>query len=244
MQILFKLPVKALIHNTKIYFSDDKKLYASLKNVIGFVPGNITLYKQAFRHRSACKDKNQISNERLEFLGDAVLSGIIADYLFKRFPFKDEGFLTKMRSKIVSRAQLNQLAKKLGINDFVERSGETGLRNSSVFGDAFEALIGAIYIDKGFRVANKFIIERVIKPHLDLDEVEQKETDFKSKLIEWAQKEKVPFEFRVTDEVKSGNDKQFAVEVLLNNTVKGKGMHYSKKRAEQLAAEEAYGVLV
>ena len=211
--------------------------------MLGFYPKSIDIYKQAFRHRSVCKDKNLANNERLEFLGDAILSAVIAEYLFKRFPFRDEGFLTKMRSKIVSRNQLNQLAKKLGINMLLEKSGDNGMRNSSVNGDAFEALIGAIFIDKGFASAHNFILNRVVKPHLDLDEIEQKETDFKSKLIEYAQKEKVPFEFRVIDEIGNGQEKQFSVEVLVNNAVKGKGLHFSKKRAEQIAAEEAVNSL-
>ena len=234
----------SILKKTKIYFSDDKKLYRSLKNVLGFFPKNIELYKQAFRHRSVCRDKKQSNNERLEFLGDAVLSAVIGHYLFTRFPFKDEGFLTKMRSKIVSRVQLNQVARKLGINEFLETNGENGMRNSSVNGDAFEALIGAIYMDKGYKVAGDFILNRVLGPHLDIDEIEQTETDFKSKFIEWAQKEKVPFEFRVREEVGNGPDKQFIIELVFNNEIKGTGQHFSKKRAEQIAAEAAMELVV
>jgi ribonuclease-3 len=233
----------SLLNTTRAFFSDDKKLYRSLKNVLGFYPKNIDLYKQAFRHRSACRDKKQANNERLEFLGDAVLSAVIGHYLFMRFPFKDEGFLTKMRSKLVSRTQLNQVAKKLGINGFVETNGDSGMRNSSVNGDAFEALIGAIYIDKGYKTASHFILKRVLAPHLDMDEIEQTETDFKSKFIEWAQKEKVPFEFRLKEEVGNGPDKQFIIELVLNNEIKGMGQHFSKKRAEQIAAEVAMELL-
>ena len=214
-----------------------------MKNILGFYPKNIDLYKQAFRHRSACKDKKQANNERLEFLGDAILSAVIGHYLFMRFPFKDEGFLTKMRSKIVSRAQLNLVAKKLAVNTFVETNGDSGMRNSSVNGDAFEALIGAIYLDKGYKIANHFILNRVLSVHLDIDEIEQTETDFKSKFIEWAQKEKVPFEFRMREEIGNGPDKQFIIELVLNNEIKGMGQHFSKKRAEQMAAEEAMVVL-
>ncbi|MBI2272009.1 MAG: ribonuclease III [Bacteroidetes bacterium] len=233
----------SFLNKTRAYFSDDKKLYRSLKNILGFYPKNIDLYKQAFRHRSACKDKKQSNNERLEFLGDAILSAVIGHYLFMRFPFKDEGFLTKMRSKLVSRTQLNLLAKKLGISAFIETNGDSGMRNSSVSGDAFEALIGAIYLDKGYKVANLFILKRVLSVHLDIDEIEQTETDFKSKFIEWAQKEKAPFEFRMREEVGNGPDKQFIIELVLNNEVKGMGRHFSKKRAEQMAAEEAMVLL-
>ena len=233
----------SFLNKTRAYFSDDKKLYRSLKNVLGFYPKNIELYKQAFRHRSVCKDKSQANNERLEFLGDAILSAVIGHYLFMRFPFKDEGFLTKMRSKLVSRTQLNHVAKKLGINTFVETNGDSGMRNSSVNGDAFEALIGAIYMDKGYKVADHFILNRVLSPHLDIDLIEQTETDFKSKFIEWAQKEKVPFEFRVKEEVGTGPDKQYVIELVWNNEIKGTGQHFSKKRAEQIAAEAAIELL-
>ena len=228
-----------MINRIKAALSAQKKLYRSLKNVLGFYPKNIELYKQAFRHRSACKDKKLANNERLEFLGDAILSAVIGDYLFKRFPYRDEGFLTKMRSKLVSRVQLNQVAKKLGINNFVETNGDSGMRHSSVNGDAFEALIGAIYLDKGYKAASHFVLDRVLSPHLDIDIIEQTESDYKSKFIEWAQKEKVPFEFRVKEEVGSGPDKQFLVELVVNKEVQGKGKHFSKKRAEQMAAEEA-----
>ncbi|MCC6691571.1 MAG: ribonuclease III [Bacteroidia bacterium] len=227
----------------RLFFSSDKKLYKSLKNSLGFYPSNINLYKQAFRHRSVCSDKTQSNNERLEFLGDAVLSAVIAHYLFMRFPFKDEGFLTKMRSKIVSRTQLNQLAKKLGITNFIKTNGDNNLLNSSINGDAFEALIGAIYIDKGFKTANDFILNTVLLPHLDVDKIEQTETDFKSKLIEWAQKKKTPFEFRVKEEIGTGISKQFIVELLIDSEVKSLGQHYSKKRAEQIAAEAAMALL-
>lgn len=233
----------SILKKTKIYFSREKKLYRSLKNVLGFYPKNIDLYKQAFRHRSSLKSKKQPNNERLEFLGDAILSSVIAHYLFIRFPFKDEGFLTKMRSKLVSRTQLNQLARKLGINEFVETNGDSGMRNSSVNGDAFEALIGAIYLDKGYKKAKDFILKRVVSVHLDVEEIEQTETDFKSKFIEWAQKEKVTFEFRIKEEVGNGPDKEFIVELLVNSEAKGTGRHFSKKRAEQIAAEMAMTAL-
>jgi ribonuclease-3 len=227
------------LNKIKIYFKGDKKLGRSLKNMLGFYPDNIELYKQAFRHRSVCKDKKMANNERLEFLGDAIINAVIGHYLFTRFPFKDEGFLTKMRSKIVSRSRHNQVAVKLGIAAFVEVNAERGMRNSSIHGDAFEALIGAIYLDKGYQTANKFISERIIETHMDMDEIEKKETDFKSKFIEWAQKERVPFEFRMKEEVGHGPDKQFIIELFFDNEIRGLGRHFSKKRAEQMAAEEA-----
>ena len=208
-------------------------------NVLGFYPLQIELYKQAFRHRSATRDTNKPSNERLEFLGDAVLSAVVGHFLFLRFPFKDEGFLTKMRSKLVSRAQLNQVARKLGIEQLLEIVGEKGMYNTSISGDAFEALIGAIYLDRGYSFAYRFIIDRVISIHLDIELIENTETDFKSKFIEWAQKEKYTYEFRVKEEVGTGSEKKYCIELFCNGEIKGVGTHFSKKRAEQLAAEEA-----
>lgn len=224
-----------------IYFSKNKQLYQSLKNILGFYPGNISLYKSAFRHKSAAhkiKEGVKDSNERLEFLGDAILSAVVADYLFKKFPYKDEGFLTKMRSKIVSRSQLNQLAVKLGIKELVESSLDKGGKNISINGDAFEALIGAIYLDKGYTTASNFILHRFIQHHIDIDEIETKENDFKSKMIEWAQKEKKRLQFRF-EEITVDQEKQYIIQLIIDNEVFGKGQHFSKKRAEQIAAEEA-----
>lgn len=224
-----------------ISFSPDKKLYYSLRNILGFYPANIALYKQAFRHSSVAheiKDGIKDSNERLEYLGDAILSAVIAHHLFTLFPFKDEGFLTKMRSKIVSRMQLNQLSVKLGLNKLIDSNLEASY-NSSVNGDAFEALIGAIYLDKGYSTTHQFILTRIIRYHIDMDEVETKETDFKSKLIEWAQKEKKEVRFVVATELGTGYQKQFVIEVVIEGEVIAKAQHFVKKKAEQHAAEQA-----
>lgn len=230
-----------MFHWIRIYFSPDKKLYSSLKNILGFYPGNISLYKQAFRHSSAAQEVKKgvkDSNERLEYLGDAILGAVIAEHLFVLFPFKDEGFLTKMRSKIVSRSQLNQLSVKLGINKFIEASLERGSQSNSINGDAFEALIGAIYVDKGYLVSRDFILNRIVKNHIDMEEVEHKETDYKSRLIEWAQKEKKELRFVLAEEIGEGNDKQFLVEVTIDGAPKGRMQHFSKKKAEQFVAEK------
>lgn len=228
-----------------ISFSPDKKLYYSLKNILGFYPDNIALYKQAFRHSSVAneiKEGFKDSNERLEFLGDAILGAVISEYLFKTLPYKDEGVLTKMRSKIVSRFSLNQLSVKLGINMFIEKN-INGSTSHSISGDAFEALIGAIYIDKGYEIITQFILDRIVRNHIDLNELENKETDFKSKLVEWAQKEKKDLKFSLVEEIGSGNDKQYVVQIIFDNVVFGKATHYSKKRAEQLASEATCNML-
>lgn len=209
--------------------------------MLGFYPKNIDLYKLAFRHKSAAQEvKHGIkdSNERLEYLGDAVLSAVIAHYLFQTFPYKDEGFLTKMRSRLVSRAQLNKLAMKLGIDQLIESNVDGNPRNKSINGDAFEALIGAIYLDRGYAIAQKFIVNRILRHHIDIDEVESTETDFKSKLIEWVQKEKKEVRFEVLEEIGTGHEKQYLVEVVIDSKHYGRGQHFSKKKAEQSAAEE------
>ncbi|MCE3281134.1 MAG: rnc [Bacteroidetes bacterium] len=227
----------------RAYFSPEKKLHTSLKNILGFYPDNISLYKLAFRHSSAAKNiKKGVkdSNERLEFLGDSVIGTVVADYLFKKFPYKDEGFLTKMRSKMVSRAKHNQIAMKLGLNQLIEANNDRfGSKPSSINGDAYEALIGAIYLDKGYKFAQKFILNRIINVHIDMDEVETKEVDFKSKFIEWAQKEKKEFEYETVVDGTTVPDKQFVLNLLVDGEIVGHAQHLSKKRAEQLASEDA-----
>jgi ribonuclease III len=214
-----------------------------LRNLLGFYPTNISLYKLAFRHSSAAKQikkglKN--SNERLEFLGDSVIGAVIAEYLFKKFPYKDEGFLTKMRSKMVSRSQHNQIALKMGLNKFIESNNDRfGGKPSSINGDAYEALIGAIYLDKGYKAVQRFLLTRIINVHIDMDEVETKEVDFKSKFIEWAQKEKKEFSFETREDPAGSPDKQFLIELVVEGKVVGHAQHFSKKRAEQIAAEHA-----
>lgn len=220
----------------------EKKLRSALKNTLGISPKNISLYVQAFRHNSIAKEiKEGIkdSNERLEYLGDSILSAVIAEYLFRKFPYKDEGFLTKMRSKMVSRDHLNQLAVKLGLNKLLSLTNDPNLKFSSMNGDAFEALIGAIYIDKGFYAVQDFILNRILKFHVDVEKILLTETDFKSKLIEWSQREKQEVRFAIIDETGSGYDKQFVMAVQIQGETIGQAQHFSKKKAEQLAAEAA-----
>lgn len=227
----------------RVYFSPEKKLHSSLRNILGFYPVNISLYKLAFRHSSAAQQIRKgvkDSNERLEFLGDSVIGTVIADYLFKKFPYKDEGFLTKLRSKMVSRATHNQIAVKLGLNKFIEANNDRfGTRPTSINGDAYEALIGAIYLDKGFSFAQQFILTRIINVHIDMDEIETREVDFKSKFIEWAQKERKEFRFETIVDGMAAADKQFELQLSVDGVVMGTAQHISKKRAEQMVAEQA-----
>ncbi|MBA3898940.1 MAG: ribonuclease III [Bacteroidetes bacterium] len=223
-------------------FSPHRKQYRKFKNLLGFYPGNLNLYEKAFRHRSVVTNDYLPSNERLEFLGDAILGAVVSHFLFQRFPFKDEGFLTKLRSRIVSRENLNSLALKLGLQNLVEKVQDRRMSSKSVYGDAFEALIGAIYIDKGYDFTKDFILNRIVKFHLDIEEFEQKDLDFKSKLINHCQKEKKLFQFKTLEEGPA-HDKVFKVVVVVDQVVLGKGADNSKKRAEQKAAEVACAAL-
>ena len=221
--------------------SSDKKLEQTIRLVCGFSPSNISLYKQAFRHVSVAteiKDGKKNSNERLEYLGDAILGAIVAEYLFQLFPFKDEGFLTQVRSRIVNGAQLNKLASKLGIDKLIQ-CDLRGNIPGSMNGDAFEAFIGAIYLDKGFKNTQKFVVERIIKIHLDINEIENTDTDFKSKLINYCQREKKKLNFNLLEEIGKGPKKEFVISVEIEGKEIALSQHTSKRRAEQRAAELA-----
>ena len=230
----------------RAYFSADRLLINGIKNIFGYYPGNIFLYKLAFQHRSAALqggNGNKLSNERLEYLGDAILGAIVADYLFKLFPFKDEGFLTEMRSKMVSRVQLNKLSHKLGIDSYIQTATDNNNHFRSIKGDAFEALIGAIYLDKGYEFTRRIVIGKIIKYYFDIDDLENTDTNFKSKLIEWSQREKRTVEFVVIKEKGTGYNKQYIVEARIDKVAMGEGCDFSIKGAEQSASEKAWTAL-
>jgi ribonuclease-3 len=192
-------------------------------------------------HRSVSQEAQngvKINNERLEYLGDAILDAVTADFLFKTFPTKDEGFLTEMRSKIVSRVQLNKLSQKLGLDHLVQLDPSGIYR--SFRGDAFEAFVGAVYLDKGYGFTRNLLVERIIKHYFNMDELVSQEVNFKSKMVEWAQREKKQLQFQVVDEVGTGYKKQYIVEVLVDEAPVAQGRDYSIKGAEQLAAEKAW----
>ena len=220
--------------------SYDKDLLVFIVNIFGFKPRNISIYKLAFLHKSAASEivkGIKISNERLEFLGDAILSAVIADYLYKKFPFKDEGFLTEMRSKLVSRSRLNKLSQKLGMMNHVQTNSEIDLYNKAVYGNTFEAFVGALYIDQGYDFSRKIIIENIFNVHFDIDEIQLEDLNFKSKLLEWAQSAKLSIEYKVINESTSGNGKLYTVHLFVDNNLSGTGKDYSIKKAEQNAAE-------
>ena len=228
----------------KLYLSPNRKYVKSLKNLLGFVPGNLSLYRLAFRHKSVAQSvkkgvKN--SNERLEFLGDAVLGSVVAEVLFKMYPYEDEGFLTELRSKIVNRNNLNQLARKLGFDQLIQYDNRmvNSTRQGSLLGDAFEALIGAVYLDKGYDFTRNFLINHIIKSHIDIHTLEQTETNFKSKLIEWCQRHGKDVLFELTQNQDGESNKLFTVQVNIDGDIMGLGKEFSKKNAEKLAAEKA-----
>jgi len=223
----------------------EKDLAKYINNVFGFYPHNISLFQLAFTHKSFGTKKLNgitINNERLEYLGDTVLSTIVGEYLFKKFPTKQEGFLTEMRSKIVSRASLNKLSMKLGFDKMVmyakSHDKHSGFR--SIGGNAFEAFTGALFLDRGYNFTRKIIVNNVILMHLDLDEIQNNDVNFKSKLLEWSQKEKHNVEFRHVGTKGEGFDKMYVVQVFVDEKEYGQAVDYSIKGAEQLAAEKTW----
>jgi len=209
-------------------------------NNFGYVPKNAHVYKLAFLHKSAAieiKEGIRISNERLEFLGDAILGAVIADYVYKKYPFKDEGFLTDMRSKIVCRNRLNKLSGKLGMDALLNAHTDIETINRDVLGNTFEALIGAIYIDKGFDFTTQIIFKKIIGCHLDIDEIAVENNNFKSIVISWAQSHKKNLHFKTINQSRDGRHILYEVHLFIDNVMVSKGMDTSIKRAEQNAAE-------
>jgi ribonuclease III len=226
--------------------NEDGIFFEKIKSILGFAPSTLYFYKKAFTHRSVNKvdaKGNTISYERLEFLGDAMLSAIIAAHLYKEVPSGDEGYLTKMRSKIVSREHLNELGRDLNLIQFVDSKVPVQHFGENIHGNIFEALVGAIFLDKGYSFCEKFIQKRVIAPYVDIPKLEGKVISYKSLLIEWCQKEKKIFHFETFDD--NGNDVQkfFAVKLSIDNKVISKGRATSKKKAEEKASQRAYFAL-
>ena len=211
--------------------------------MLGFLPGNISLYKLAFIPRSAQQKQssgNNLNNERLEYLGDAVLDAIVANHLFNRYPDGDEGFLTKLRARIVKRKNLDYLATKIGIPTLISAGINAGTSSKHMYGNALEALIGAIYLDRGFRAASRFFEKKVLKKHMDLVQLAKKDPDYKSRIIEWTQKNRVEITFESKEEHLPGKKAPSFVSVIhLNEEEKGTGRGESKKEAEQQAAKAA-----
>lgn len=228
--------------------SPEKKFKRAVEHIIGSKPSNVGLYELAFRHTSASKNTAiqgfKESNERLEYLGDSVLGMVIAEYLFKRFPYKDEGFLTEIRSRIVNRETLNQISRKIGLDRLIEYdAGRRGVpTHSSMYGDALEALVGAVYLDKGFRFTRSFVIKKLLT-HYDLEAVINNNVNFKSKIIEWAQSEGKDVKFEIIKETGSRHFREFIAQITVNSEPFAVGSGFSKKKAEQSAAAKACELL-
>ncbi len=226
-------------------FASDKSFRQAVATVTGQTPKNSRLYHLAFTHSSAVRQlpgvgKHQ-TNERLEFLGDAVLGTVVAEYLFKKYPYEQEGFLTEVRSRIVNRESLNGIALKLGLDKLVMLDAAQGraARSRSVNGNALEALVGAVYLDLGYKAARKFILTRLVKGFVDVHTLTTTTANFKSKLVEWAQRQGKVLRYDITGEARPGGMMEFTASVLLDEEVVATGMGLSKKQAEQLAAERA-----
>lgn len=229
--------------------SEDKKLSEAIKLLTGFKPSNIAPYKLALKHVSVAKinfNGSRDSNERLEYLGDAVLGMIVAEHLFKKFPFKDEGFLTEIRSKIVNRESLNLIARKMGIAAILEldnRFAQNGQSHKSVLGDSLEAIIGAVYLDKGYAACQKFVLRKILEPHFDLTLLINSILNYKSVVIEWAQKESKKAQFDIISINQSKHYNEFTAQLSIDDQPISTGFGYSKKKAEQDAAKKSCKVL-
>lgn len=222
----------------------DKRVFGSrLKKLLGFSPGNLRLYEIAFIHRSASftlPDGKKVNNERLEYLGDAVLDAILSDYLFEKFPDASEGFMTKIRSRIVNREVLNQLAVSMGINNILVSNVNSAHTTRNLYGDALEALIGSIFLDKGFKKTKKLFIKKVFNKYLDLNVIVNTDTDFKSLVFEWVQKHKNNLIFTYNEEYDFNQKKSvFSTKLIIDKEELGEGHGSSKKEAEQEAASQA-----
>jgi len=235
--------ISSIYHRIKLFSNKRKEFYLFLKEVLGFYPGNTHLYEIAFIHKSASITDhlgNLINNERLEYLGDAILGAVVAEFLYKRFPQRDEGFLTQMRSKLVNRTFLSDLMKETGLEKFVNSKQFRKTNATSIDGDTLEALIGAIYLDKGYEKARYVIIKRIINQHVDLNKVEELDNNFKSQLIEWGQKNKQEVNFNTIEEEKPKNKNSiFVTSVEVENEILGRGYGISKKESQQNAAQDA-----
>jgi ribonuclease-3 len=235
------------IYKIRLLFRKDKESYLRFYQILGFYPRDIRIYEQALLHKSSSikSDKGRLlNNERLEFLGDAVLDTVVADILYHRFEGKREGFLTNTRSKIVSRETLNRVAEEIGLLGLVKFNTRQSAHNNYMGGNAFEALIGAIYLDKGYEVCKQFIENRIIGKYIDVEKISRKEVNFKSKLIEWSQKNRMELSFVLLEQgYDEFNSPTFESEVIIEGIHAGKGKGYSKKESQQVAAQESLNMI-
>lgn len=236
--------MRFIIRLYNYYFHPERELARRLRQLIGFTPLRLQLFKLAFFHKSTFNSKDYAiaNNERLEFLGDAVLSTIVGEYLFKKYPNSDEGFLTKMRSKIVKRNSLDEIADRMGLDLFLANYNQTRL-SKSMLGNALEALVGAVYIEQGYEGTKTFVVRRILRKYLDIHELEGFDDNYKSQLLEWCQKNGRQIEYKVVAKYKSEKRDKFKVAVFVDGRKVGTADDFNKKSAEQLASERAMTVL-
>ncbi|AVM58056.1 ribonuclease III [Bacteroides heparinolyticus] len=231
------------IDKIRLLFRKDRESYFCFYRILGFFPRNIKVYQQALLHKSTSlrSEKGRpINNERLEFLGDAILDAIVGDIVYKHFEGRREGFLTNTRSKIVQRETLNKLAVEIGLDKLVKYSTRSSSHNSYMYGNAFEAFIGAIYLDRGYDRCRQFMEKKIFKNHIDLDKMSRKEVNFKSRLIEWSQKNKMEVSFELIEQLLDKDyNPMFHTEVRIEGLSAGTGTGYSKKESQQNAAQMA-----
>src|SRR5574344_144693 len=232
----------SIIDRIKLPFRKEKELFSSLREILGFYPRRIELYKLALMHKSIARRNAKgkpVNNERLEFLGDAVLDAVVGDIVYRHFEGKREGFLTNTRSKLVQRDTLNKLAQEMGINRLILSSGHSNSHNNYMGGNAFEALVGAIYLDRGYDMCMRFMQKRILSQLINIDKVAYKEVNFKSKLIEWSQKNKVRLDFRMLEQGKETSGSPiFNYQIFIEGLEGGIGKGYSKKESQQIASKE------
>ena len=235
--------IQDIIHKIRLFRHPKKESFFALYKLLGFFPNDIRLYEEALLHKSSSKEyANEFyrNNERLEFLGDSILGSIVADILYKRYPHRNEGFLTRTRSKIVKRETLDYVAEKLGLHQWVVSSFLVKSRKTHILGNALEAFIGAIYLDQGYRKTRQFIEKRILEPYIDIEDLAKKEVNFKSKLFEWSQKQKVDLTFELLENLVDGDRNPiFQSQVFVNGVPAGSGTGYSKRESQQQAAQMA-----
>ena len=236
-----------VLHRIRLLFCKERESYLCFYRILGFYPRNLKYYQQALLHKSTAVRSDEgrlLNNERLEFLGDAILDAVVGDIVYRHFEGRREGFLTNTRSKIVQRETLNKLAVEIGLYKLVKTSNRSQSHNSYLYGNAFEAFIGAIYLDRGYDCCMQFIEQKILKQYIDLDKMSRKEMNFKSRLIEWCQKNKMQVSFELIDQVMDkDHSPTFSTEVHIEGIPAGSGTGYSKKESQQKAAQMALKIL-
>ena len=230
---------RKVIDRIRLLSRKDRESYLLLYSILGYVPRDIKIYEMAMTHSSLSGNQKLSCNERLEFLGDAVLSSVTADYLYSKFSREREGFLTRSRSNLVCRERLNELALQIGLDKYVNACGVAHQHNNYIYGNALEALVGAIYIDKGYKQCRRFLLDRVFSRLADIESVVKSDKNYKSRLIEWGQKKHIEVEFRLVSEEMRKDGVYFVSEVLVDGKVCGVGDGFSKRESQQKAARQA-----